>query len=37
LRADCEQRAVALARTMLVSRDAYPTVEALIQTAREHA
>jgi 5-methylthioribose kinase len=37
LRADCERRAVALARTMLISRDAYPTVEALIQTAREHA
>jgi 5-methylthioribose kinase len=37
LRAECERRAVALARTMLISRDAYPTVEALIQTAREHA
>jgi 5-methylthioribose kinase len=37
LRAGCEQRAVALARAMLVDRHAYPTVEALIAFAREHA
>jgi 5-methylthioribose kinase len=37
LRAGCERRAVALARAMLVDRDAYRTIGSLIEFARGHA
>jgi len=36
-RADCERRAAALARDLIVNRAAYPGIETLIRAAREYA